>query len=72
MSASVILVAVVISFFIFLTISVLEMERSYKANILGGLAVLWTVMVMFLLVVFFAGRNSVAAEPAQAVQADIQ
>lgn len=66
MSASILLVFVIVSFFIFITIAVLEMERSYKANILGGLAVLWVVIALFLLAVFFTKGTAKVAQPAQA------
>ncbi len=68
MTVSVIIVAVIVAFFTFLTIAILEMERSYKANILGGLIVMWSVILIFLLVAFFAGGNSKVAQPAKADQ----
>lgn len=72
MTLSVIIIAAIIAFFTFLTVTILEMERSYKANILGGLIVMWTVILLFLIVAFFAGGKPKVAQPAQADQTSIR
>lgn len=67
--SAIIIIFIIAVVCLFLTISLvaLGLWHSYREeHILGSLIFLWSVIVIFLLVVFFVERNSKSAQPAQA------
>jgi hypothetical protein len=64
MSALLIFAIVLIAIFLIVTIAMLSLWQFYKEeNMIGGLALMWLIIAIFLLVVFFAKNNQNPAGP---------